>query len=101
MPAVLTVGVGLGRPSLATFAAFGSVSMLLFVDFRGAMRDRIQAQLALAGSGLVLICLGTLVAPVTALAVATTLVLAFVILFSGVVSSVLAGAATALLLPLI
>jgi len=101
MPAVLAVGVGLGRPSLATFGAFGSVSMLLFVDFRGAMRDRIQAQLALAGAGLVLICLGTVVAPVTGLAVATTLVLAFVILFSGVVSSVLAGAATALLLPLI
>ena len=101
MPAVLAVGVGLGRPSLATFGAFGSVSMLLFVDFRGAMRDRIQAQLALAGAGLVLIGLGTVVAPVTWLAVATTAVVAFVILFSGVVSSVLAGAATALLLPLI
>ena len=36
---------------VATFAAFGSFAMLLLVDFGGPMRDRLQAQAALAVVG--------------------------------------------------
>ena len=36
------------QPDVATFAAFGSFAMLLLVDFGGPMRERLQAQAALA-----------------------------------------------------
>ncbi|MBF9066982.1 FUSC family protein [Streptacidiphilus sp. NEAU-YB345] len=88
----------LHSPTMASFAAFGSFSMLLLVDFSGPMVERLRAQAGLALAWAVLICLGTLVAHRTWLAVLTTVVVAFAVLFSGVVSSVLAGSATALLL---
>ncbi|QHA09446.1 FUSC family protein [Streptomyces broussonetiae] len=84
--------------TMASFAAFGSFSMLLLVDFSGPMVQRLRAQAGLAVAWAVLICLGTLVAPVTWLAVVSTLLVGFTVLFAGVVSSVLAGSATALLL---
>ncbi|KUN00193.1 hypothetical protein AQI95_35315 [Streptomyces yokosukanensis] len=99
MPALFALcGQVLHSPTMATFAAFGSFSMLLLVDFSGPVAQRLRAQAGLAVAWAVLICLGTLVAGVTWLAVVTMLLVAFVILFSGVVSSVLAGSATALLL---
>ncbi|MBW8804073.1 MAG: FUSC family protein [Catenulisporales bacterium] len=88
----------LHSPTTASFAAFGSFSMLLLVDYSGTRIQRLRAQIALAVTWAVLICLGTLVARVTWLAVVVTLAVAFIVLFSGVVSSVLAGSATALLL---
>ncbi|MFD3374130.1 MULTISPECIES: FUSC family protein [unclassified Streptomyces] len=88
----------IGSPTMATFAAFGSFSMLLLVDFAGSMVQRLRAHLGLAVSWAALICLGTLVADETWLAVAVMVVIGFLVLFSGVVSSVLAGASTALLL---
>jgi len=83
---------------MASFAAFGSFSMLLLVEFTGPMTQRLRAHAGLAVAWAVLICLGTLVARETWLAVVTTVAVSFLVLFSGVVSSVLAGAATALLL---
>jgi uncharacterized membrane protein YccC len=101
-PILLGLGVGvLHRPALAIFSAFGSFSMLLFVDVTGPIADRVRAQLSLALSGLILICVGTVTARPTWLAVLTTAVVAFAVLFAGVVSSVIAGASTALLLPFI
>jgi uncharacterized membrane protein YccC len=88
----------LHSPAMAGFAAFGSFSMLLLVDFGGPMVQRLRAQAGLAVAWAGLICLGTLVAHRTWLAVLTTLVVGFAVLFSGVVSSVLAGSTTALLL---
>ncbi|MFF0290625.1 FUSC family protein [Streptomyces sp. NPDC005262] len=88
----------LHSPTMATFAAFGSFSMLLLVDFTGPMVQRLRAHLGLAMAWAVLICLSTLVADETWLAVITTVVVGFLVLFSGVVSSVLAEATTALLL---
>ncbi|MEV2211551.1 FUSC family protein [Streptomyces sp. NPDC050997] len=84
--------------TMASFAAFGSFSMLLLVDFSGSMVERLRAQAGLAVAWAVLICVGTLVARLTWLAVVTMLLVGFVVLFSGVVSSVLAGSSTALLL---
>ena len=90
-----------GNPVMATFAAFGSFALLLLVDFSGPMRDRLQAQLALAGVGAVFVCLGTLAGRAIWLSTLAMCVVAFAVLFSGVVSSVLAGATPALLLAFI
>ena len=52
MPAMFALGDKvIGNPTFATFAAFGSFAMLLLVDFTGPMRDRLQAQAALAVTG--------------------------------------------------
>jgi uncharacterized membrane protein YccC len=99
MPAMFALGDKvIGNPALATFAAFGSFAMLLLVDFSGPMTDRLLDQTALALACGVLICIGTLASRTTWLAAASMAVVAFVVLFSGVVSSVLAGATTTLLL---
>ncbi|MFI5100545.1 MAG: FUSC family protein, partial [Actinomycetes bacterium] len=61
MPALFALGDKVvGNAAVATFAAFGSFALLLFVDFTGPMRDRLQAQAALAGVGLLFVCVGTL-----------------------------------------
>lgn len=99
MPALFALGDKvIGNPALATFAAFGSFAMLLLVDFSGPIRDRLLNQAALGVACGVLIWLGTLASRTTWLAGASMAVVAFVVLFSGVVSSVLAGATTTLLL---
>ena len=102
MPAAFAFGGPvLGNPVLATFAALGSFAMMLLVDFGGSIRNRLQCQAALAVACMVLITLGTLASRTTWLAAVLIAVLAFGVLFAGVVSSVLAGASLSLLLPLI
>jgi hypothetical protein len=102
MPAMFAIGDKIiDNPAVATFAAFGSFAMLLFVDFGGPMRARIQAQLCLIIAAGVLICLGTLASRSTWLATVVMAAVGFVVLFSGIVSSVLASSSTALLLALI
>jgi uncharacterized membrane protein YccC len=91
----------LDSPVMAPFAAFGAISTLLLVDFRGEMRDRVRSQAALVIVGGALTCLGTLCASSDVAAVAAMTVLGVVIIFSAVVSSVLAGATTSLLLSFI
>jgi uncharacterized membrane protein YccC len=91
----------IGNPAVATFAAFGSFAMLLLVDFTGPMRDRLRAQAALALMGGVLITVATLASQSTWLGAVAMAVVAFGVLFAGVVSSVLAGATTSLLLAFI
>ena len=99
MPAAVALGSQvIKNPQVATFAAFGSFAMLLLVDFRGSIRDRLQDQAALALGCGVFICLGTLVSTTTWLAAVVTAVVAFGVLFAGVISSELAGATTSLLL---
>jgi uncharacterized membrane protein YccC len=98
MPAMFALGKQvIGNPTVATFAAFGSFAMLLLVDFAGPMRSRLQAQAALALTGAVFVCFGTLASQTTWLAALAMAVVAFGVLFAGVVSSVLAGATTSLL----
>lgn len=65
------------------------------------MRDRLTEQSALIVTGAVLISLGTLVSREVWLATVATAVVAFLVLFSGVVSSALAGASTSLLVSFI
>jgi uncharacterized membrane protein YccC len=102
MPAMFAVGEEvIANPVLATFAAFGSFAMLLLVDFGGPLRERLQAQATLALTGCAFVCLGTLVSQNVWLAAATTALVGFAVIFAGVVSSVLAGATTSLLLAFI
>ncbi|HEY9333900.1 MAG TPA: FUSC family protein [Kribbella sp.] len=91
----------LHAPTVATFAAFGAFAMLLLVDFPGSKVQRLRAQVQLAIAWLVLVSVGTLAGRSVWTAVVTTAVVGFVVLFSGVVSSVLAGAGTSLLLAFI
>jgi uncharacterized membrane protein YccC len=102
MPAMFALGDKvIGNPIVATFAAFGSFAMLLLVDFGGAMRDRLRAQALLVVVGAAFVALATLVSHTLALAVLTMALVGFAVLFAGVVSSVLAGATTSLLLSFI
>ena len=91
----------IGNPQLATFAAFGSFATLLLADFGGPMAERLQAQAALAVTGGVFVCLATLASQNAWLAAVAMAVAGFGVIFAGVVSSVLAGATTALLLAFI
>ncbi len=102
MPAMFALGDKvIGNPALATFAAFGSFAMLLLVDFGGPIRDRLQAQAALAIVGGVFVCIGTLASRSAWLGAGVMLIVGFAVLFAGIVSSVMAGASTSLLLALI
>ena len=102
MPAVFALGdKAIGNPVLATFAAFGSFAMLLLVDFTGSIKDRLFAQAVLGVACAVLICLGTLASHTAWLAAVAMALVAFAVLFAGVVSSVLASATTTLLLAFI
>src|SRR5438034_8660402 len=102
MPAMFALGDKvIGNPQLATFAAFGSFAMLLLVDFGGPMAERLQAVAALAVTGGVFVCLATLASQTAWLAAIAMAVVGFGVIFAGVVSSVLAGATTALLLAFI
>jgi uncharacterized membrane protein YccC len=102
MPALLALSVKvIGNPVMATFAAFGSLSMLLFVAFGGRMRERLSDQIALILTGAVFVVLGTLASRAVWLAALAMLVVGFFVLFAGVVSSALASASTSLLLAFI
>jgi uncharacterized membrane protein YccC len=102
MPGMFALGSEvIDNPMVASFAAFGSFAMLLLVEFGGPMRNRLQAQAALAVVGAVFICVGTLASRSAWLAAVAMGLVGFGVLFSGVVSSVLASASLALLLAFI
>ena len=88
----------IGNAQVATFAAFGSFALLLFVNFPGGRPARLGAYAVLGAAGVVLISLGTMVSQPDWLAVVSMAIVAFAILFAGVVSSVLNGATQATLL---
>jgi uncharacterized membrane protein YccC len=91
----------IGNPAMAAFAAFGAIATLVLVDFRGTIGDRARSQISLVIGCVVLVCLGTLCSRSTVSAVLVMALLGAVIVFSAVVSSVFAGATTALLLAFI
>jgi uncharacterized membrane protein YccC len=102
MPALFAFGDRvIGNPTLSYFLAFGSFAMLLLVDFPGTLVERIQAQASLGLACAVLIALGTLASQSQPVAVISMVLVAFVVLFAGVVSSVFASASTSLLLAFI
>ena len=102
MPALFALGSKvLENGNVATFAAFGSFAMLLLADFGGPMRERLESQLSLGVTGAAFVALGTLASSRAWLAALAMVAVAFVVLFAGVVSSPLAGAAPSLLLAFI
>src|SRR5579862_1169012 len=102
MPGLFALSVKvIGNPQIAAFAAFGSFASLLLAPFSGSMADRLRSQFAFALAGAVFVVLGTAVSTVDWLAALVTALVAFGVLFAGVVSSVLAGATSALLLAFI
>jgi uncharacterized membrane protein YccC len=102
MPGLFALGDKIiANPDVATFAAFGSIAMLLLVDFGGPLYQRLQAQVALAAAGAVSICIATAASAAPWLAAVAMAAAGFLVLFAGVVSSTLAGASTALLLAFI
>ncbi|MDE3134299.1 MAG: FUSC family protein, partial [Acidobacteriota bacterium] len=99
MPALLALGDKvIGNPVMSEFIAFGAFAMLLLVDFGGTRLDRIRSQSLLGIACVGMIFLGTLVSNVKVLAVVCMFVVGFGVLFSAVVSSVIASATTPLLL---
>lgn len=97
-PALFALGVEvIGNPTVAMFSAFGSITLLLFVDFGGPLPERLAAQASLVVLGAALVCLGTLCAKPGWQAALTMALVGFGVLFSGVVSSVIAGTANSLL----
>jgi uncharacterized membrane protein YccC len=102
MPAMFALGEKvIANPAIATFAAFGSFAMLLLVDFPGPLRERLQAQALLGLAGLALVALGTLVCRSVWLSTVAMAAVGFVVIFSGVISSVVASATFSLLLSFI
>ena len=99
LPAAFALGIKvIDNPDVAVFCAFGSIAMLLLADFRGSTRDRLKAQATLAIVGAAFVCVGTLASSSEALAAIAMALVGVVVIFAGVISSMLAGATIALLL---
>ncbi|MGA8206875.1 MAG: FUSC family protein [Candidatus Dormiibacterota bacterium] len=80
------------------FAAFGSFALILFSDFRGRPRTRLISYLGVFLVGSFFITLGTLASTQRVVAVVAMAIVAFAVLFAGVVSPQAATASTAVLL---
>jgi uncharacterized membrane protein YccC len=93
----------IAQPQTSFLAAFGSFAMLVLVEFGGPPRTRFLAYLGLAGTGAVLVTLGTLCSRTPLIAAAAMAVVGFVVLFSGVINGYFAagssGAILAFVLP--
>jgi len=88
----------IGRAQTSLFAAFGSFSILVLVEFGGVRRRRLEAYLVFAAAGAVLIVLGTLCSRNAWVATAAMAVVGFVILYAGAFSGYVAAAANGAIL---
>ncbi len=99
MPVAFALGeVVLGNSEIGLFAAFGSIALLVFVDFGGSPRARLGGYVGLALAGAALIALGTLCSHSTALGAVAMFAVAFAILFAGVLNGYVAAAQPAAIL---
>ena len=85
-------------PIAAFFAAFGSVVLLVYVEFGGPKRQRFEQHIGLIVMTSIFVVLGTLCSQVLWLAVTSAVVVCFCLLMSGAVSSSLASATSAMLI---
>ncbi len=95
--AAVSFAVG-GGSQTPLFTIFGSVALLIMVDFPGNRPARALAYGGLGLNGAVLISLGTLVAPYPWVSVALMFVLGVVVIFAGVLSEIVAAGQRATLL---
>ncbi|MGB8180105.1 MAG: hypothetical protein WCF63_08065, partial [Acidimicrobiales bacterium] len=86
------------NPTAAFFAAFGSLVLLVYVEFAGPKRQRFEQHVGLIVITLFFVLLGTLCSQVLWLAVGSTAIVGFCVLLSGVMSASLAGATSAMLI---
>lgn len=99
VPTAFAIGLKVfDLPQMALFGAFGSIGMLIFVDFGGTRPVRLLAYLALLAGGCVTISLGTVCSHTTWPAVVVMAVVGFAILFAGVIDGYLAAASLVLIL---
>ena len=92
MPIAAAIGFAVGTGSQTPlFAIFGTVALLVTLDFPGNRPARALAYGGLGVNGIILITLGSLVAPIPWLAVLTMFVLAVVVTLSGVLSETVAA----------
>jgi uncharacterized membrane protein YccC len=99
VPAAFAIGLKVfDLPQMALFGAFGSIGMLVFVDFGGTRQERFLAYLGTLLVGTLTISLGTLCSHTTWLAVVVMLLIGFGILFSGVIDGYFAAASLVLIL---
>ncbi len=98
-PVAAAIGFAVGGGSQTPlFSIFGSVALLILVDFPGNRPARAFAYGGLGVNGLVLITLGTLVADHPWVSVTVMFVLGVVVTFSGVLSEIVAAGQRATLL---
>lgn len=98
IPVSAGIGFTFGNGQTPLFAIFGSIALLIVVDFPGNRAGRAVSYAGLAGIGAVLITIGTLVAPNPWLSVATMFVLGVAVTFAGVLSTSIAAGQRATLL---
>ncbi len=101
LPVAAAVGFLFGTGQTPLFAIFGSVALLVIVDFPGNRGGRAVAYAGLASAGAALIVLGTLISPVPWLAVTSMFVLGAAVTFAGVLSTAIAAARRATLMPFV
>jgi uncharacterized membrane protein YccC len=89
----------IGNPQMATFAAFGSVAVLLLAAFGGTRRDKAIAHLGLALAGSALLVIGTLVSSHAWLAAIVSVPVGFITFYAGLAGrNAASGVIAALLL---
>ena len=99
MPAVFAFAhFVVDAPQTTLFAAFGAFAVLVFADFSGTPRQRLQAYGVLGLVGALLIAFGTLCSRTTWAATAAMAAVGFAILFAGILNGWFAAGATAALL---
>ncbi|MGA8746430.1 MAG: FUSC family protein [Solirubrobacterales bacterium] len=99
VPAAFAISLEVvGLTEMALFAGFGSIALLVFVDFGGSWRQRLGAYLMLVGGGAILIAIGTLCSQTTWLAVGAMAITAFTIVFAGILDGYVAAAQSAAIL---
>ena len=90
--------VVIGGPQTSLFASFGTIALLVMVDFGGPRRLQLRALLTFAVVCAVLITIGTVCSRNVWLAVPVTAVVVFAALFSGVINGYFAAARTGAIL---
>jgi uncharacterized membrane protein YccC len=95
--AAISFAVG-GGSQTPLFTIFGSVALLILVDFPGNRPARALAYCGLGLNGAVLVIVGTLAAPHPLLSVALMFVLGVAVIFAGVLSEIVAAGQRATLM---
>jgi uncharacterized membrane protein YccC len=86
------------NPVAAFFAAFGCMVLLVYSEFGGPKRQRFEQHVGLIVVTSFFVVLGTLCSQVLWIAVASTVIVCFCVLMSGILSSSLAGASSSMLI---